>query len=173
MVTFGSMSSNRRSPVSGSKRIRTAAGFSLIELLVVIGIMSILLKIGYPKITSLMMHYRLDGAARKLMADLQKTRFRAIAERMCFKVKFDSPVPTGWYQLQKGPATGACNSATYADEGSAQKVDSVNFLTVAATANPVFDTRGAVNTTANITLTTPVGSTRTISVETAGRIRIP
>lgn len=168
------MSSSERFSDREDASARRAAGFSLIELLVVIVIAATLMAVGYPRISSLMMHYRLDGAARKLMADLQKARFRAIAERQCFKVKFDSPVPAGSYQLQTGPATVDCNSATYSNEAGSvpQKVDSADFLTVTATANPIFDTRGVVKTTSNVTLTTPVGSTRLVEVTVAGRIRI-
>lgn len=164
---------NPSSPSSASRpRLRGDAAFSLIELLVVLGIAGYLIAISFPKLSSLMSHYRLDGATRTLMAELQRARFRAIAERQCFKVKFDSPVPAGSYQLQKASATGACTSATYADEGGVKQVDSVNFLTLASAANPVFDTRGAVNTVSTITLTGPMGASRSVAVESSGRMRI-
>src|ERR1044071_1221705 len=94
--------------------LRSNRGFSLIELLVVVVIASTLLTMTWGSLPRLMAHYRLDGAARSLMADAQKARFRAIAERKCFQMKFDNPVPVGSYEVRKdGVGIGNCVTAAY------------------------------------------------------------
>jgi prepilin-type N-terminal cleavage/methylation domain-containing protein len=159
-----------------STLIRHDGGFTVIELLVVLIIIGVLAKITFASLPNLMSHYRLDGAARKLMADIQRVRFRAIAERKCLKIVFgpNGGIPSGSFQVQKGNATVACTSATYGNDVDTgiKKIDQVNFLTVSSSADPVFDTRGAVNTSSTITLTSRYGRSRQVLVESTGRVRI-
>ena len=156
--------------------VRRDKGFTLIELLVVIVMIGAFAKITFASLPRLMSHYRLDGAARKLMADIQRVRFRAIAERKCLKVVFgpNGGIADGSFQVQKGDASVACTSASYGDDVDTgiKRVDQDNFLTVSSTADPVFDTRGAVNTASTITLTARYGASRRVLVESTGRIRI-
>jgi prepilin-type N-terminal cleavage/methylation domain-containing protein len=156
--------------------VRRNGGFTVIELLVVIVIIGAFAKITFASLPNLMSHYRLDGAARKLMADIQRVRFRAIAERKCLKIVFgpNGGIASGSFQVQKGDASVACTTATYGDDVDTgiKRIDRDNFLTVSSTADPVFDTRGAVNTTSTITLTSTYGRTRRVLVEATGRVRI-
>ena len=154
--------------------MRSNRGFTLVELIVVITVASVVMTMTWGSLPKLMAHYRLDGAARKLMADAQKARFRAIAERKCFQMKFDNPVPVGSYEVRTDAgAIGNCVTAAYGSVDSARRVDPTgNGLTVASTANPIFDTRGTVNTISTITLTNAYGATRQVRIEATGRIRI-
>ncbi len=148
-------------------------GFTLLELAVVLIVAGILVAVTWPRLGPLLDHYRLDGAARRLMADIQKVRFRAIAEGKCFQVKFDSPVPAKSFQVRKSSASSSnCNAATFDLIETARKVDDVDSLTVASTANIVFTPRGVVDTVSTITLTSKFTRTRQVIVTSTGRIRI-
>jgi prepilin-type N-terminal cleavage/methylation domain-containing protein len=79
---------------------RKSSGFSLIELVVVIGIISILAGIGYPMLSQWIPNYRLKGAVQILYADLQKAKLHAVkANRdvtFNFTVVADCSGPTGY-----------------------------------------------------------------------------
>jgi prepilin-type N-terminal cleavage/methylation domain-containing protein len=137
-------------------------GFSLIELMVVIGIVAILIAIGYPRLATLSKHYRVDSATWNLTTQLQKIRLRAIAEGTKFKVTIDPTART--YLVQKEV------SGAYVDDGVAQRIDSSSSIPVSADAAPVFTPRGTVETTATITIDPIPGVNRRIFVQRVGRV---
>lgn len=140
-------------------------GFSLLELVGVVSIFGILVAFGYPRLSTLAAIYRLEGAARNLAADLQKTRFRAIAEGTRFQVVFDNTAKT--YQVQKETASG-----TFTNDGAAMSVDDARTLTVSASAAPRFNSRGNVETVTVVTLIARNGATRLVGIQSTGRIYV-
>ena len=143
----------------------SAAGFSLLEIIGVLAIIAIVVTLGYPRLATLSSIYRLEGAARNLAADLQKTRFRAIAEGTRFQVAFDIGART--YQIQKETSPGS-----FANDGSAKPVDDANSITILATANPIFTPRGGAQSTSIVTLTARNGAVRLVAVESPGRVHV-
>jgi type II secretion system protein H len=150
---------------------RAPAGFSAIELLVVIALGTILVAVAWARMSTLVPIYRLEGAARNLAADLQKARGRAIADGKCSRVVINVGAKT--YQFQQAASSTCSSFAALPGEGTRQ-IDDANSLTVAfaSGSNPVFDTRGAVPTTAAITLTNHDNAVRTIFVQSTGLIRV-
>jgi len=65
-------------PMLKSLRQRREAGFSLIELLTVVGIIGIMLVAAIPAIGSYIRNYRIRGAAAQVAAEFQTARARAI-----------------------------------------------------------------------------------------------
>jgi len=147
------------------------AGFSAIELLVVITLGSILVAVAWARMSTLVPLYRLEGAARDLATDLQKARGRAIAEGKCTTVVIDVSAKT--FQFQRAPSSACSSFASVPGEG-ARRIDDANSLTVAfaSGSSPVFDTRGAVPTPAVITLTNADNAVRTIFVQSTGLVRV-
>ena len=150
---------------------RVPAGFSAIELLVVITLAGILVAVAWARMSTLVPIYRLEGAARDLAADLQKARGRAIAEGKCTTVAIDVSAKT--YQFQRAPSS-TCSSFAAVSGESVRRIDDANSLTIAfaSGSNPVFDTRGAVPTPAVITLTNADNAVRTIFVQSTGLVRV-
>jgi type II secretion system protein H len=142
------------------------AGFSLIELMVIVAVAAVLVSIAWARMSTLAPIYQLEGAARNLATELQKTRSRAIAESKCFQVAFNVAART--YQVQSR----TCTAVGWTNAGAAQKVDDGDGLTLTVSANPAFEPRGTVSSPAVITLTNGAGAARTVFVQSTGRVNV-
>ena len=146
-------------------RTMREAGFSMIELIVVIVIAALLLAWGYPRLATLAQKYRLDGAAWNLATDLQKVRLRAIQEGRNFQVIFDNAAKT--YEVQRAASGGGW------ENGTVRAIEDAGTITLAANANPVFTTRGIVQGAgARIRMAAPTGGERTVWVQIQGQIYV-
>lgn len=67
------------------------SGFTLYELLAVIGIVAVLSMIAIPNIISWLPKYRLGSAARTLLSAMQYARLTAVKENVDIFVRFDPP----------------------------------------------------------------------------------
>jgi len=76
------------------------AGFTKIELLAVISILSISASLAVPGFINWLPNYRLKGAVRDIYSDLQLAKSRAIRERGECAVKFDASANS--YQVVSG-----------------------------------------------------------------------
>jgi len=89
------------------KTKRQNAGFTLIEVPVVIVIMAILAAIAIPGFSGWLPDYRLRQAARDLYSNLQRAKINAIKSNSEWRVYFDSSVNPGRYFLCSGPGANA------------------------------------------------------------------
>jgi prepilin-type N-terminal cleavage/methylation domain-containing protein len=137
-------------------------GFSLLELMVIIGILSILAGIAVPGIARWYPNYRLMGAARDLYSNLQLAKSGAIKDRAEWAVRFtsassyevwsardpDSPDQnTGWNSFSTSDDT-LIKTVSLADIGSgvafgAAGSTPVSGAVAAGSGNPIyFNSRG-------------------------------
>jgi prepilin-type N-terminal cleavage/methylation domain-containing protein len=84
-------------------RHRSASrGFTLIEVLVVIGIMGILMTVSYPSIMNTMASRNLDNATREIQTFMQQTKLQAVSTRIAHRVHFYQPEGTSWaYEMER------------------------------------------------------------------------
>lgn len=75
-------------------------GFTLIEVLITVGILGTLLAIAVLSSQDMMDGYRASGAARQIFSDMQMTRLRAIREGKNFSVSFTESTAT--YTISAG-----------------------------------------------------------------------
>ena len=90
------------------------AGFSLIEMMVVVALFGIFAALAYPSLTPLIPRFRLNRAVAEFTSEVQNARMMAIAEateyRVCLMDKDDDPDNAaassthGGYRIDKGNA---------------------------------------------------------------------
>ena len=152
----------RGGPVSTSMTRAEPAGFSFVEVLVVVGLLAILLVAAVPQ---LFVPNELDVelAARQVAADLSLARRLAIARRVPYLVTFNPP---------GGPYT----SYTMAAQGGAPEPDFPKNLpaqvTVTGTGQVTFQPSGAPTTAALLTFTAGSAAAQVDVVASTGRVRV-
>jgi type II secretory pathway pseudopilin PulG len=72
-------------------RIKTAAGFSLVELVIVVGMAAAVTGISVPALMTLVADARSDSATTTVVSTMRTARDRAIGERRNFEVRFIPP----------------------------------------------------------------------------------
>jgi prepilin-type N-terminal cleavage/methylation domain-containing protein len=132
-------------------------GFSIGEILVAVGIFSILAAIAVPQFAAFRPKLRLDGAARQIYSELMWARSRAVSDNSSYAVTF----PTNQTMLITGLTTKTVNIQTeYSD------------VTLASSASTItFSSRGTTNVAPTITLTNS-GGTKTVSLKITGTATI-
>lgn len=157
-------------------------GFTLIEVLVVIGIVGTVATVTWSRLSQLAPKYRLTGAARAAAGEVQRARTRAISEGKCATVAFDAVAKTIQVGVGPTPVTGGCTAATYTFEPLAL-IDETRTIGVESGAspgnppvNPVFNSRGGGEPTSgvypSIRFYNALGDGRLVLVNAAGRVSI-
>lgn len=148
-------------------RTRNGKGFTLLELLIVIMLIGIISAIALPGFQGWMVKSRLNGAARQVMTELMETRSKAVSQNNRFRVFF---INNHQYTILDDRNNN--NSADTGEPTLTRDIEGDYFdVRFTATANPIFYPRGtAFGTT--VTLSNGAGGTKTITVSTAGRVKI-
>ena len=135
-----------------------SAGFTMHEVMTVIGVIAILAAIAIPKFSRALPGLRLTDAARQVATDLQHVRMKAVAQGIAQQISFSSTT----YTLQR------CSGACINDSGNIALPEGITATTVTA---PRFEPRGTVTAPAAVTLSN--GTTQKyVCVKTIGRVNI-
>ena len=148
--------------------MRKDAGFTLIELIIIIAIVGALTAIAVPNFMTYQSNFRLTGALSSLRGDLVGVRMLAIKGNKEYQVVFSS----GGYLIIKGDSSTGSTFDANNPELTRNFADEYQGVTAAATANPVFSPKGTV-TPAPVTITLQGGQrTQTITIFIAGKIKV-
>jgi type IV fimbrial biogenesis protein FimT len=144
-------------------------GFSLGEILVTVGIFSILAAIAVPQFIAFQPKIRLNGATRQIFSELMWARSKAVMENKAHLVTF----PTSSTMVIFDDA----NSNGTLDSGEAIKTVNLQTeyagITLASTATTItFTSRGTISVAPNITLTCSIAGTKTIALKITGAASI-
>ncbi len=126
--------------------LRNAKGLSLIEVLVVVVILGIASGLAVPSFSTWIDKYRVKKTARQLATDLQFAKMKSIAEKVEYKLIFDSTNKA--YTIQRGDLPSASTSWTVVDIPR-QLADSTN---------PYYSKSVSLNSTVGAVTFTPAGS---------------
>lgn len=136
-----------------TKRINDR-GFSLVELIVVIGLISILSGVAVIGIKSMLPQLRLSAAARRVMTDLMQARMQAVNTNTSVAVTFASNQYTVGGVITKIP-------------------DWFKDVTLSSSSNPTFQPMGTTSSTVVVTLNGASGlPTKFVDISMAGRVKI-
>jgi prepilin-type N-terminal cleavage/methylation domain-containing protein len=145
------------------KRICIPTGFSLVELLVVIALISIVSAFAVPTWQRYAAKTDLRTAAREVMADFSNAKQRAVEENLdVYRLTFN--VAGNSYVLSRTD-TGTVWTKSVASFGNGIRIDSVNFSGGSVVS---FQKRGTLSP-GSLILRNGLGSTATITVNITGR----
>jgi len=145
----------------------TLKGFTLVELMIVLGIMSIILMLTNMWLSSQLPHWRLNGAVRQVISDLAAAKMNAVVERNRHRIFFQD---NRHYLILDDK-----NNNGKIDVGENQESRDIQAdyhdVTLNASNNPSFLPRGTASNLASITLTNSAGSKK-ITVSITGRVKV-
>ncbi len=148
--------------------IRTRAdGFSLIELMIVAGLIAVLAGVAAPSIAAGMRRYSLITASQQIVSTIRAARFQAVGRNVTLRVRFNHPA-NGQYQVLD-VADAAVGDVQFLPSGAA-------FSTVSGDIQ--ISTSGRVTplagppTLATIVLSNVDSQTSTVTVSSSGRVQL-
>lgn len=86
-------------------------GYSLIELLVVVGLMGVVASIAIPAFIDLAPRMRLKSAARNIVSDMQLARTKALRDSSTWAIQFDTGTDAGYRVLSDDGADDTWNTS--------------------------------------------------------------
>ena len=144
----------RRLPAKAETR-----GFSILELIVAMGILAIVMAIAYPSYNRMVANGNLRTAARDIQSDIASLKGRAVAENTQYTIFFD----TG---ANSYTSTGLAAAKSPTSFGQGIQLTAATF---GAGSTITFLTRGTLLVAGNIQMVNSRGSTATIVCNISGR----
>ncbi len=146
-------------------------GFTLLELLCALGVLSLLAATALPRISATLPALALDRAARQISAELELARVEAITRNTRARTIFNLAASTYSVELE--------SEGRFESEGAVRSLPSGVSIDPAASSRVsagkisiTFVPRGNTADNATIAVTTVAGGSRRVVVSAAGRVRI-
>lgn len=157
--------------VTGIRRLKRsllcARGFTLTELIIVLGIIGVVLMLAQTWLVSQLPHWRLNGAARQVTSDLLGAKMKAVVERNRQRVFFQDH--HRYVLLDDDNNNGKSDPGEHLEVRDIQA--SYRDVMMTASNNPSFLPRGTASSLASITLSNSAGK-RIITVSITGRVKV-
>lgn len=161
------------------------SGFSLMELIVVVGMIGIISSIAIPSIVSSLPDYRLRSATRDIISLFQEARLKAVKENAIVAMEFDFVNNQCRAWVDNGAGGGAGNylfdqilgESYYTQETLAQGINLYQHLTLGNITNPfAFNNRGfpaqGVGSVGSVFLSNTKSNYRRLIVNQTGSVRV-
>jgi len=153
---------------------QSSFGFTVVELIVTIGIIAIISAMALPNMGGVIKEYKLRNAARQMVSSLQRVKLRAIKENRDAQIKLQQDAGTGlfYYELFID-----ANDNDTVDAGEAfERVDLDENLTISSNfANDIFGfTSRGMPSDGNGTITIKLNENRKveIAINAVGNVRV-
>ena len=145
------------------------SGFTLIEMMIILGVMAVLSGIAIPNFLSYLPKYRLNGAARQVMGDCMAARMQAVSQNNEFKVFF---LNDHEYQILDDD-----DNDGNIDDGEWTQIKDIQSeysdVTFSASTNPIFYSKGtAYGSTITLTSAADSNLKKYVKVASTGRVKI-
>jgi prepilin-type N-terminal cleavage/methylation domain-containing protein len=144
----------------------TSQGFSVVEVVIAVAVVSILAGIAGATFITQIPNYRLNGATRQVAWELMAARMQAIREKHAITVTFmDDHTYTIWKDT---------NNDGDIDTGEVTTKDiwdDYHDTSLTSTQNPTFDVTGKITNPPSITVTNSSGI-KSITVSIAGMVKV-
>ncbi len=145
---------------SHSAILRTATGYSLIELLVAVSLSAIVMGMAVPRLPRLYGQYELSNAAHQIAADLVRVRTKAIGQSSRYRIVFNS----AGYQILVDDGT------SFVDDGSVVPLPAGTVIP--SLPEPLtFSAIGLLTSAATITVSAASAS-KQVSINELGRVTV-
>ncbi len=150
-----------------TKTRQSTAGFSMIELCIVVTITMVMMGMAIPMMRQTTFNYRLNGAVASVTGAIRATRYQALMKGYPYRLAITPS--SKQYQLQNDPE----RDGSYANVGTAVPITS-NAVTISATTTLEFRPNGRVSaTTGAMNLDVSFqGVTKTITVSNYGNVTV-
>jgi prepilin-type N-terminal cleavage/methylation domain-containing protein len=144
------------------------AGFTVIEIILVLAVATIMLAIAIPNLFAVLPGFRLSDAARQVAKDLQVARMKAIAQNRKFRLNFVSSTSYTVQSDQNGDGT---IGSTEDESGPFSLPQGITASPLGATSE--FQPRGTASAAGTITLQNSNSQTKSVQISVVGRVSIP
>jgi prepilin-type N-terminal cleavage/methylation domain-containing protein len=154
-------------------------GFSLLELLVAMIILSVLSAVAAPGVSRMMENYRVKATSRQLISDLQFAKMKAVTENTNYQIFFD--IANARYRVEKSDdptncgqwrSLGDTTNPYYAKGVSLTKSFTGDLVVFTPIGEAVDYANTPFATDATVILATTGAAPRTVSVASSGRISV-
>jgi prepilin-type N-terminal cleavage/methylation domain-containing protein len=154
------------------------AGFTLVELMVVVAIIAVLIAVAIPGYIAYIPNYRLRGAAQELQGDIQMAKLQALKNGTIVSIRVN--VATDFYEMffDNGVGANTGNGTRDGDEESIKSVTMLNGIDITGTTfanNAIrFNSRGLPRAFAGgtVTMQNEKGQLRSVEIDPAGSARV-
>lgn len=147
--------------------MRNDSGFTIIELMIVIGLAAVLTTIAGYNYFSYRPSLLLSGATRQIMGDLLAAKMKAVGQSNNYKIFFLNE--REYMVLDDDDNDGVLDGGEWSQTKDIQT--EYPGVTFTATDDPVFTSRGTANNVTTVTLTNS-GSSKQISIYMTGYVEI-
>jgi prepilin-type N-terminal cleavage/methylation domain-containing protein len=156
--------------ISPPRPLRVQAGFSLIELLAALVILSILSGLAVPRMSGVLTKSRLDNAANQLVGDIAYARMAAVRAAQRVEVEFTS----GGYRIVRNGTAEPIKTMNLAREhaGMQLQVEGSTGVEGVVLATLAFDSRGVLRQGGGLRVVLRrEGRTAVLDITRAGQVR--
>jgi Tfp pilus assembly protein FimT len=144
------------------------AGFTIIEIMLVLGVAMIMMAIAIPNLFAVLPGFRLSDGARQVAKDLQVARMKAIAQNRKFRLNF---VSSSSYTVQSDQNNDGTIGSTENESGPFSLPQGITATPLGATSE--FQPRGTASASGTITLQNSNSQTKSVQISVVGRVSIP